>query len=147
MLLNSINHALKDAFYSLEKLLSLKHVSPEDAAQAERLHALHQKGQEASQASGEFLCRARLGETFMLDKENLEIVKDFVRVKGSPFTDEIQTDEEPTDAAAQALTKSITDELPVFGLKASTNPSVIRTLFARSSAESEPVVTLMRARA
>ncbi len=32
-------------------------------------------------------------------------------------------------------------------LNASTNPSVIRTLFARSSAESEPVVTLMRARA
>jgi hypothetical protein len=119
MLLNSINHALKDAFYNLEKLLSLKQVSSEDAAQHERLHALQQKGHEASLASGEFLCRARRGETFMQDKENLEIVKDYVRVKGVSTAEETQSEEETTDAAAQALTKSITDELPVFGLKAS----------------------------
>ncbi len=121
MLLNSINHALKDAFYNFEKLLSLKQVSSENAAQHERLHALHQKGQEASSASGEFLCRARRGDNFMQDKENLEIVKDYVRVKGVSTTDKTQSEEQATDAdaAAQALTKSITDELPVFGLKSS----------------------------
>lgn len=119
MMLKSINHALKDVFYSLEKLLSLKHVSPEDASQCERLHALHQKGEEASLASGEFLCRARRGENLMQDKENLEIVKEFVRVKGLQISDEVQSEEQVTDAAAQALTKSITDEIPVFGLKAS----------------------------
>ncbi len=121
MLLNSINHALKDAFYNLEKRLSLKQASSYDAAQHERLRALHQKVQDTSLASGEFLCRARRGESLMQDKENLEIVKDYVRVKGVLTTDESQSEKEAreADAAAQALTNSITDELPVFGLKGS----------------------------
>ena len=118
-MLKSINHALKNVFSSLERLLSLKNFSPEDASQCERLHALHQKGQDASLATGEFLCRARRGENLMQDKENLEIVKEFVRVKGIQSTGDVQSEEQATDAAAHALTNSITDELPVFGLKAS----------------------------
>ncbi len=127
MLLNSINYALKDAFYNLEKLFSGKKSSLESSlesklnygAQCERLHAIHHKSNEASLASGEFLCRARRGETLKQDKENFEIVKEYVRQKAVSTSDEIHSADDSTVAATAALTKSITDEIPVFGLKAS----------------------------
>jgi hypothetical protein len=70
-------------------------------------------------ASGEFLCRARRGENLKLDKENMDIVKEYVRVKPLTIADEVQPVDHSTEAAQQALTKSITDEIPIFGLKAS----------------------------
>ncbi len=126
MLLNSINHAFKDAFYNLEKLLSAKEPSAHETAQCERLHSLKEKNQEASMASGEFLYRARRGENFAQDRENLEIVKSYVRTKTLSGVEDLQAEEEEqtTEAAAHALTKSITDEIPVFGLKASLHAKV-----------------------
>lgn len=120
MLLNSINYALKNAFYNLEKLFSGKKSSLEEHAQSERLHAINHKNAEASMASGEFLCRARRGENLKLDKENFEIVKEYVRQKPVSIADDsFATADDSTIAAKEALTKSITDEIPVFGLKAS----------------------------
>ncbi len=123
MILNSINYALKDAFYSLEKLFSGKRSfvdsSSEHYWQCERLHAIHYKNNEASLASGEFLCRARRGENLKQDKEKLEIVKEYIRQKAVSVSDEIPSLDDSTVAAREALTKSIKDEIPVFGLKAS----------------------------
>jgi hypothetical protein len=118
MLLNSVNYALKEAYYTLEKLFSGKKSSPEHHWQCERLHAIHEKSKEASLASGEFLCRARRGENIRQDKGNFKIVKEYVRKKTS-LSDEIISRDDSAVAAKEALRESITDEFPVFGLKAS----------------------------
>lgn len=124
MLLNSLNYAFKDAFYNLEKLFSGMKTSNHESAERERLHAISQKEKcnEASLASGEFLARARRGEALHQDKETEEICKDFVRGRLFPVdeTENLAQEETPV---ADVLTKSITEEIPVFGLKASLHAS------------------------
>lgn len=119
MLLNSINYAFKDAFYSLEKLFSGLKTSSIQSSERERLHAINQKGMEASLASGEFLSRARRGETLHHDKETEDICRDFVRAKAVFPADERLSVMPAESSVAEVMTKSITEEIPVFGLKAS----------------------------
>lgn len=124
MLLNSLNNAFKDAFYNLERIFTGVKSSDLESAERERLHAISQKekGMEASIASGEFLARARRGEALHQDKETEEICKDFVRGKLFPVdeTENLAQEETPV---AEMLTRSITEEIPVFGLKASLHAS------------------------
>ncbi|MCC7527689.1 MAG: hypothetical protein IT342_04150 [Candidatus Melainabacteria bacterium] len=124
MLLNSVNYALKEAFYNLEKLFSGKKSfidsSLEHQWQCQRLHAIHRINDEASLASGEFLSRARRGENLKLGKKNFEIVKEYVRQKEVSLSEEILSLDYSTVVASKALTKSIMDDqVPLFGLKAS----------------------------
>ncbi len=118
MVLNSIKYAFKDSLYSLEKLLETKKTSPLKDSERVRLHACNHKNVEASLESGHFLDRARRGETLEHNKETDKIVKEFVRHKAVSQNEESQIEKEPASDAS-ALGKSITDDLPVFGLKAS----------------------------
>lgn len=122
MVLNSIKYAFKDSLYNLEKLLAALRTSPFDEAERERLHACNHKNVEASLASGQFLDRARRGETLHHNKETDEILKEFVRHK-TVCSEEGQAGEQIVDTTQSAITKSITDEFPVFGLKASLHAS------------------------
>lgn len=91
-----------------------------------RLNAINQKSVEASTASGQFLERARRGETLKPDQETHEIVKDYVRTKCIPHIEVPLSNDDTGElaaASAELLAKSITDEIPVFGLKASLHAS------------------------
>jgi len=121
MLFNSINYALKDVFYNLEKVLSGKKTAPLERSEQTRLNVSQNKNIEASTVSGQFLERARRGEILKPDsEETYEIVKDFVRTKPAPHFEDPAVDEDIDSVKAlTTLTRSITDETPVFGLKSS----------------------------
>lgn len=126
MLFNSINCTLKNVFYSLEKILSGNRTSPLEESEHARLNAINHKGIEASTASGQFLDRARRGETLKSDQETHEIVKDYVRTKNTLHIEDAAIDDQTTDvsaASSEALARSISDETPIFGLKASLHAS------------------------
>jgi hypothetical protein len=126
MLFNSINYTLKNVFYNLEKILSGKDTSPLEKAEHDRLCAINQKGLEASTASGQFLDRARRGETLKPDQQTQEIVKDYVRAKNISHIEEPVSIDDTADlpvVSAETLARSITDEIPIFGLKASLHAS------------------------
>ena len=126
MLFNTINYTLRNVFYNLERTFSCKKTSPLEKSEHARLNAISQKSAETSTPSGQFLDRARRGETLQQDQETQEIVKDYVRAKNIPHIEQPASMDETADlpvVSAEILTRSITDEIPIFGLKASLHAS------------------------
>lgn len=123
--MNSLNFAFKDAFYNLEKILSTLKTTPVSSSERARLHAINQKNTESSMASGEFLSRARRGETLHQDRETEEICKEFVRTRTVAFAEESQSIKEAETHPAEI----ITEDIPVFGLKASLHASTDHSSF------------------
>lgn len=130
MIINSLNCVLKNVFYNLEKVMSGKTSDSRNLHKPLSASKSSDTTSEAcnknpSLASGTFLSRVRNGEALVHDKENLEIVKDYVRTKSIHIVEDLEEiDTTPTaETAVQALTKSLTEEIPVFGLKASLHAS------------------------
>ncbi|MBX9950890.1 MAG: hypothetical protein K2Y39_17090 [Candidatus Obscuribacterales bacterium] len=129
MMFNSMSYVFKDAFYNLEKVFTRLKNPPQLQSQNDRLHSIHQKKEEASMSSGEFLSRARRGEALHQDKQSEEICKEFVRTKSVFPIDENNKAVESEIPLPQVVSKSITDEMPVFGLKASLHASTDHASF------------------
>lgn len=129
MMMNSINHVFRDAFDNLEKRFARLKIPPIQSLQQDRVHSIMQKGSQASMSSGEFLNRARRGETLHQDKQTDRMCREFVRAKTVIPIDEISMTAEEEIPASDILSKSIAEEIPVSGLKASLHASLDHASF------------------
>jgi len=123
--MNSFNYSFKDAFYNLEKILASLKTTPVNSSERARLHAINQKNTESSMASGEFLSRARRGETLHQDRQTEEICKEFVRTRAVSAAEESESTRQTELHPAEL----INEEMPVFGLKASLHASTEHASF------------------
>lgn len=129
MIMNSIDHVFKDVFYNLEKRLARLKTPPLQSLQQDRLHSIRQKISPASMSSGEFLAKARRGETLHQDKQTDRICREFVRTRTIFPIDEISVPAEAEIPVSDTASKSISEAIPVFGLKASLHASADHASF------------------
>jgi len=128
-MMNSFNHVFKDAFYNLEKRFARLKIPRLKSPQQDPVHSIMQKSSHSSMSSGEFLDRARRGETLHQDKQTDLMCREFVRTRTVSAIDEIRMPAEGGIPAPDISSGCISEEIPEAGLKASLHASTDHASF------------------